>query len=56
MSEEQKVIKRSELFIDDYEKLLNNPALSERSKKRAEEDIKAMRNVVIYADRYVRSL
>lgn len=52
MSDEQKAIERSEKFIEDYEKLLTQPTLTNSAKVRAEKDVEAMKEVLDMAVRY----
>lgn len=52
MSDEQKAIERTEKFIEDYEKLLTQPSLSNSARKRAEKDIGAMKEVLDKTVRY----
>ncbi|WP_171034476.1 hypothetical protein [Marinilactibacillus psychrotolerans] len=52
MSDEQKAIERTEKFIEDYEKLLTQPTLTNRSRERAEKDVEALREVLDMAVRY----
>lgn len=53
MSDEQKAIERTEKFIEDYEKLLTQPALSNSTRERAEKDVAAMKEVLDLAVRCV---
>ncbi|MFC6464974.1 hypothetical protein ACFP65_08330 [Marinilactibacillus sp. GCM10026970] len=52
MSDEQKAIERSEKFIEDYEKLLTQPTLTNSTRVRAEKDVEAMKEVLDMAVRY----
>lgn len=52
MSESQQNIKRAEKFIDDYEKLLTQPALTNSVRERAEKDVEALRKTLEMAVRY----
>ncbi|MEC6747356.1 hypothetical protein VXN63_02295 [Marinilactibacillus sp. XAAS-LB27] len=48
----QKAIDRTEKFIEDYEKLLTQPSLSNSARERAEKDVEAMNEVLKIAVRY----
>lgn len=48
----QKAIERTEKFIEDYEKLLTQPSLSNSARERAEKDVDAMKEVLELAVRY----
>lgn len=48
----QKVIERTEKFIEDYEKLLTQPRLTNRARERAEKDVVALKEVLDLAVRY----
>ncbi|WP_171034480.1 hypothetical protein [Marinilactibacillus psychrotolerans] len=52
MSKSQQTIERAEKFIDDYEKLLTQPALSNSSRERGEKDVAALRKTLEMAVRY----
>lgn len=52
MSEEQQNIERTEKFIEDYEKLLTQPTLTNSARVRAEKDVEALREVLDMAVRY----
>lgn len=56
MSEEQLKVERVEKFIKDYEKLLAQPGLSKESKKRAIEDVEALKDVLNYGVQYLNYL
>lgn len=48
----QQAMERTEKFIEDYEKLLTQPALSNSARERAEKDVDAMKEVLEMAVRY----
>lgn len=55
-STNQKAIERTEKFIEDYEKLLTQPSLSNSTRERAEKDVDAMKDVLDMANRYANLL
>lgn len=56
MSKEQLKIERVRKFIKDYDKLLAQPDLSKESKKRAIEDVEALKDILKYAIQHIDRL